>query len=360
MKLNHKTLKEKDLFVREEMLNDGLERIPKKMHSVWVQGDYRGNKEAETGMATRQGMRSEDGWVNMMWLYNSGIGLGGFDSEVQRERLEVDTGPFREVVEKSFVDEMRAWRHKRTMPEWVENWLPILEILYEKKSYITMSDIMRMIILYYEGGVYMDVKIKVDAERTAFQSSPMLLVNTVNFYDRENWAIMANAGCRMIEEIMKQTLAQFPDAEELGRYPENYALEQGREGRMHVDLHEDRGVWNIIERVGRMDPTETLKLTNPRVVNSWTHPYDDRPARIRLTETIAAKEKLEREGKHIQAAELNDKIELLEMEVTAEENPPEPTDENAPEVDYDALFASMPSLKKVIKPDSDPDKKKDL
>lgn len=276
--LNHKPLK-KGTYVRAEMLNDGLEDIPKTMHSIWIQGDYRSNEEAQVGMATRQDMR-KDGWVNMMWLYDSMKESKSFDSGLLEQSLDLEVDPFRGVFERSFVDEMNTWKKQGTMPKWVERWLPILDILKAKKSYITMSDIMRMIVLYYEGGVYMDVKIKVNPGKSDFKTRPMLLVNTANFYARENWAIMANAGCQIIEEIMIQALKQFPNVEQLSKYPENYQGEKGVEGKRHVELHERLGVWNVIERFGRNEYSETLSLTNPRPLNSWADPYEDREPEV--------------------------------------------------------------------------------
>ena len=61
--------------------------------------------------------------------------------------------------------------------------------------------------------------------------------------------------------------------------PVNYSIE-GRYGKSHVALHEDKGVWNRIEKykskTDRMGVVnESLKLNNPRDVNSWSNPVDD-------------------------------------------------------------------------------------
>lgn len=279
LSLNHRPLG-KDRYVRYEMLKDGYEPIPKKMHSIWVQGDYQQNPEAMEGLKARQDEHLQ-GWVNMIWLYDTGRGPHGFDPSLQKKTIQVDSHGFVEVYERSFIDEMRAWKESGKMPKWVDAWMRILEVLRAKKSYITMSDLMRMIILYYEGGVYMDVKIKVNPGHADFKNKPMLLINTANFYAHENWAIMANAGCTMIEEIMIQALHQFPSIEELQQYPENYQQGKGVEGKMHVELHERRGVWNVIEKYRNDHSYRTsLGLTNPRPVNSWAQAYDDRPADV--------------------------------------------------------------------------------
>jgi hypothetical protein len=241
-----------------------------------VQGDYQQNPEAMEGLKARQDEHLE-GWVNIIWLYDTGRQSHGFAPQLQKKPVKIDTGGFVEVFERSFVDEMNTWKKSGNMPEWVNAWLPILQVLRHKKSFITMSDIMRMIILYYEGGVYMDVKIKVNPGHADFKSKPMLLINTANFYSAENWAIMANAGCRMIEEIMIQALHQFPGPGRLNEYPENYQREQGVEGKMHVELHERKGVWNIIEKYRTKHSYRIpLALTNPRPINSWANAYDDR------------------------------------------------------------------------------------
>lgn len=274
-KLNHKRL-EDNVFVREEMLSNGMKVIPKTMHSIWVQGDYSSNEEATEGLKTRQGGDLSD-WVNIIWLYNSG------ELKDSEKVVKLDQSLTIRIQERDFVREMQAWKERCNMPSWVENWLPILEILMEKRSYITMSDIMRMIILYYEGGVYMDIKIKVNIEKAGFKDSPKALINTACFYDAENWAIIANAGCKMIEDIMIQAFKQFPTIEELRSYPENYR-EQGKEGKTHVNLHENKGVWNVIDRGYRQYSWTPIPLYNPRKRNSWIESYEDRDQEVVLSE----------------------------------------------------------------------------
>jgi hypothetical protein len=286
------TVQLENRYVRAEMLMDIQEQIPKKIHSIWVQGDYRVNPEAHAGIRTRQGNQLRD-WVNIMWLYNTGAEAGGFNESLQSQRMDLNTEPFALVLEeRSFVREMEKWKSR---PEWVSKWLPILEILWAKKSYITMSDIMRMIILYYEGGMYLDVKIEISAENATFKERPMVFIDRAHFYSSENWAIMANSGCRMIEDIMEQAYNQFPSPEELLQYPVNYQPRgQGKEGKTHVSLHEDKGVWNVIERLRANEsqkyPLATLDLKNPRPKNSWTDAYDDRPENIIQIEKLKERE----------------------------------------------------------------------
>ncbi|MEL6133873.1 MAG: DUF4157 domain-containing protein, partial [Bacteroidota bacterium] len=256
LELNHAPVEpvEENWYVRAEMLSEGWpdwEEGPKTMHSIWVQGDFRKNEEALQGIETHRGEDTE-GWVDMIWLYNSGVDQGAY----KPEKVEIDSAKLSPLMQRSFKHEMAIWKESGNMPEWVENWLPILDVLYEKKSFVTMSDLMRMIILYYEGGVYMDVKIKVQPDKALFKERPMLKVNQVNFYARENWAIMAHAGAQMIEEMMIEAYKQFPNVDELATYPENYndpkpVGGRKREGKMHVELHEKLGVWNVIEKKGR-------------------------------------------------------------------------------------------------------------
>lgn len=283
--LNGKLI-EDDSYVRADMLMEPYEQIPKKAHSIWVQGDYQSNKEAQEGIKSR-GDGNLEGWTSIMWLYDTGKKEGGFEKSELDEGIPIDDGPFKGVYQKGFIQEMEAWKER---PEWVSAWLPILDILMEKKSYITMSDIMRMIILYYEGGLYMDVKIKATSEKASFKDTPKVYINRAHFYSLENWAIMANAGSKMIEDIMTQAYKQFPSIEKLSEYPENYQREGEGEGRMHVDLHEKLGVWNVIDRMRSSEsekyPLKTLKLVNPRPKNSWMNSYDDRDPEIIKAEEI--------------------------------------------------------------------------
>ena len=301
LELNHAPVG-KNLYVREEILSKGWSewtQAPKKMHSIWVQGDIRENKEAMDGIESRRGKDTE-GWVDMVWLYNTGVKL----DEYKPVPMVIDSAKIAPVMTRSFFHEMANWRESKNMPEWVKNWLPILDILYEKKSFITMSDLMRMIILYCEGGVYLDVKIKVQNDKALFKECPMVKVNTANFYERENWAIMADAGCQMIQDMMVQAYKQFPKATALEEYPTNYSEEarsdgKKREGKMHVDLHERLGVWNVIDRAERPGFSTSLVLHNPRPLNSWVEAYEDRPIGVIRAEQQRQREddlgKLDRE-----------------------------------------------------------------
>lgn len=288
VELNHRPV-EGDLYVREEMLSEGWpgwKTAPKKMHSIWVQGDFSSNKEAMEGLQSRRGKDTE-GWVDMIWLYNTGVELGDY----KPQKVDINSAKIAPLLRRSFVHEMKLWERSGDMPTWVKRWLPILDILYEKKSYITMSDLMRMIILYYEGGLYLDVKIKVNTDKALFKERPMVEVDTANFYASENWAIMAHAGSQMLEEMMIQAYHQFPKEVQLADYPPNYQeapRQDGkrREGKMHVELHERRGVWNVIDRAGRPQFPTSLGLTNPRPLNSWSEAYEDRPPEVVKQEQI--------------------------------------------------------------------------
>lgn len=257
------------------------------IHSIWVQGDYEQDEETLMGVASREKSKATE-WRNLIWVYSAAQKKNpqefkAIDGMVCRP---IELGKFK-MLEVGFIETMQQIRDK---PKWVERFLPLLEILLAKKSYVTMSDIMRMIILHYKGGLYMDVKIQLTTPDAQFFDEP--LVNTgklqlVQADRKENWAMVAEAGCKMIEEIMEATLKIFPDEYGLERLPENYK-NKGEYSQAHKTLHEQMGPWSQIDKRG--DDTDSmsgvnpsLKLKNPRPVNSWAHDdgYDfnwDRPS----------------------------------------------------------------------------------
>ena len=245
----------------------------KKIHSIWVQGDVsEGGEELRQGMESRKDSGAED-WLNLIWVYQ--------DALQQEDSADIQGMKCRPIVvhgvnlhQVDFKASMAAWAGR---PDWVTRFLPLLDILLEKKSYVAMSDIMRMIILYYQGGLYQDVKIRLDGKNAKFFDEPLVNAGKLQLADgganKENWAMVAEASCKMIEDIMEATLARFPSAAKLTSMPVNYAND-GKYGKAHATLHENKGPWNQIEkfsgkteRIGEVN--ESLKLTNPRPVNSW-------------------------------------------------------------------------------------------
>lgn len=240
------------------------------IHGIWVEGDYSQNEELTEAIKTRKGSKAAT-WSNLIWVYQSAKKIEpGLDGIVCRP---IELHGF-EMQEVDFRATMEAWEDR---PEWVSRFLPLLEILLSKKSYITMSDIMRMIILYYKGGLYQDVKIHLQTPEAKFFDQPLVNADKLQLVsggsNKENWAMVAEAGCQMIEQIMEATLEQFPSAEELERLPENYS-QGGKYSSAHSTLHENLGPWNRTERLGGKtesieDVNPSLKLKNPRPVNSW-------------------------------------------------------------------------------------------
>lgn len=254
----------------------GPELAPLKsrsVHGIWVQGEYQTNDEVIEGISTFEGV---EGWTNLIWVYERAAKAEGESASelpgIVGGLVEVGGIPAHEVDFKATV---AAWEDK---PAWVESFLPILDVLLAKKSYVAMSDIMRMIILYYQGGLYADVKIQLATPEAKFFAEPLVEVDRLQLADggsnTENWAMIAEAGCALIEEIMNATLARFPTPEQLARGPVNY--QGGEYSKAHVALHEDFGPWNRIEaKRGKTNPMSAvnpdLSLSNPRPVNSWSN-----------------------------------------------------------------------------------------
>ncbi|ATQ77072.1 hypothetical protein CR152_23065 [Massilia violaceinigra] len=251
----------------------------KRIHSIWVEGEYATNEEFRHGIATRKGTKAA-GWQNLIWVYkNARENDAGFEvvDRLKFRAVSIDDFGLKEV---DFSATMALWEDR---PDWVGKFMPILNILLAKKSYVAMSDIMRMIILFYSGGLYQDVKIELASPQAQFFDTPKVNTDKLQLVDdgpnTENWAMVAQAGCSMIDKIMKATLAQFPKPEKLEQMPENYSID-GKIGKSHVDLHENMGPWNQIgKHLGQADRIErvndSLKLDNPRPLNSWLHAVND-------------------------------------------------------------------------------------
>lgn len=248
-----------------------LDKSQQKIHSIWVQGDYTSVAECMEAFENRkENSEKMSQWQHIMWLYNQ-------EPNVERQRqISKDYGI--NFIELNFKKEMIEWTSK---PEWVEQYLPLLDSLYAKKNYVAMSDIMRMIILYYQGGLYLDSKIKFGKDVKQFFENPMVKDDNIQLVlcDRkENWAMMSSAGCEIIDYIMQKTLTTFPKKDEIDAMPENYQEFRGKTEylREHVQVHEDKGPWRILDKYSdRFDAikgiNKDLQLINPRTLNSWSN-----------------------------------------------------------------------------------------
>ena len=268
----------------EDALEEDDGKLPSNeqfIHSVSVQGmDYvESDSEFEAAMKTRP---NDSKWTNLIWAYEEGDVLDEKKkSEVNQLGAEVDVELPNDFTVVNFKKTMEEWEEK---PEWVEKLIPILDIMKSKKAWIAMSDIMRMIVLYYTGGLYLDLKIQLDTETVFFDSSPQVKMNQLLLAKgNENWALIARSGCELISEIMEETTSRLEKVEEeIGNMPINYSKEDltGKAvySQEHVNLHENYGAWNSIDKrrsdqsndnVGAI-PDKTVE--NPRSVNSWAHP----------------------------------------------------------------------------------------
>ncbi len=195
---------------------------------------------------------------------------------------------------KNFREYTKNWSLEKA---WVKIFLNTLDILYEKKSYVAMSDIMRMMILYFMGGMYLDIKIKIDSPDCDFFTSPSMEKNILYMMPTEsgrleNAGLLAHKMCSAIDVIMQKTAQEkIPTDERLKEMPVNYSvfhleisLEENGDvveiqpltrmySQAHKTLHETYSVWPVIQNSGpseicTMDNLK-IKLVNPRTVNSW-------------------------------------------------------------------------------------------
>ena len=258
----------------EEEKPTELDREQQNIHSIWIEGDYKDNDELKKAMKTREESAAAE-WRNLIWVYTQGEGKEKHDKVAKLPGKSIQIGDL-SLYEVGFKEAMLQWEER---PSWVDDFLTILDILLEKKSYVAMSDIMRMIILYYQGGLYTDVKITLETPDAKFFDEPLVNVGKLQLVDGgsqiENWAMIADAGSEMIEMIMQKALQQLPSPEQLKKLPENYA-DKGEYSGAHAELHENKGPWNVIEKnkekvdvIG--DVNASLRLKNPRPVNSWAH-----------------------------------------------------------------------------------------
>jgi Glycosyltransferase sugar-binding region containing DXD motif len=246
-----------------------IELESRMVHSIRVQGDPTEDGEFLTALKTRECFTG-NGWTQMIWIYQADIHEYFPGTAVIGRQVNIDSVP---LVEVNFKATIEQWDD---MPRWVQDFIPILEVLFEKKSYVAMSDIMRLIILYFEGGLYLDTKILLTSQECPFLEEPKTFQHKLLIRKpRENWAMIAHAGCEQIEEIMVDTLGQFPNLDQLQNLPVNYA-DDGMYSGAHSKLHENRGPWNQVERkygkLGDINAANpTLELTNPRGENSWSN-----------------------------------------------------------------------------------------
>ncbi|PWW11671.1 hypothetical protein [Mangrovibacter plantisponsor] len=255
-----------------EEIQEVLSPEQRNIHSIWVQGEYDEETELREGLKTREGSGAA-GWKNLIWVYQK-------NAEVEPSLFQSVGGVIArprklgnlDISEVDFRATLLEWKGR---PDWIDVFIHIMDILIEKKSFVAMSDIMRMIILYYQGGLYQDVKIQLQTPNASFFSEPLVNVDKLQMTNEsrmENWAMVAQAGCQMIENIMIATLHQFPPTEVLRRMPLNY-VDKVYSGA-HKQLHENKGPWNRISYIVNklnyiQDVNKGLKLHNPRDMNSW-------------------------------------------------------------------------------------------
>ncbi|QMV14624.1 OTU domain-containing protein [Vibrio spartinae] len=247
------------------------------IHYIWVQGNYNLNSEFKNAINCRADPQTDHiaDWTNCVWVFESNnislVDCNGLKCSNQnaweRNFLEVD-----------FVETMMAWTER---PKWVDFFIDNMRIILDKKGFVAIGDIMRMIILYFRGGLYLDAKIIIDDERNDFFQHPKTTSDQLLCYQtsgrKENWSLLAAQGCPMIHEMMQECMQKYPHERVLRRLPVNY--ESGKYFTSHVDLHENFGPWRVISngryRTDIMQAHNTLRLTNPRPQNSWENSTQD-------------------------------------------------------------------------------------
>lgn len=221
-----------------------------------------------------------------MWIFDTGeINLVQHEDMLCSNTNACERG----FLEVDFIATMSAWSDR---PAWVDLFIANMHIILDKKGWVAICDIMRMIILYYRGGLYLDVKIIINDEHATFFAQPKVTQNHLMCYQtvdgrKENWSLLANRGCYMIDQIMHECMQNYPCARVLHRLPINYQTQPSSTDKIywasHADLHEDWGPWRLISNGSYeceiiQDHNSSLGLTNPRPLNSWensTHDYFD-------------------------------------------------------------------------------------
>lgn len=242
--------------------------VPKEIHSIWIQGeDYKSNGDFEKVFELRKAVQSKN-WENVMWLYNVHDELK-FELSGKLYQRKVILNSELAIYEVSFKKTMAEWKGD-TRPTWVDSFMVILEILERKKAYVAMSDIIRMIILYYRGGLYADLKIEFGDFDNLFTKEDTLGLAP----GKENWALLADRGCIMISDIMNRSLKRIEDNIDVEKLP----IREEAKGypREHAEFHEAYGPFEAIRYFSNLYKTydinemnEKIKLTNPKIVNSW-------------------------------------------------------------------------------------------
>jgi hypothetical protein len=190
----------------------------------------------------------------------------------------------KQFLQVNFRKTMAAWDDR---PEWLTRYLDYLDAMLPKKAYVAMGDLMRMIVLWFMGGVYVDVKIQFVGTAKEFLQEPQVAPDRlmcVYSGRMENWAMMSQPGCPMAEEILLKGLKRLPSLEKIGQMPVNWSHPSGKYSKAHAELHEDKSVWPILqmqyrEHVVMFNEVEpALQLHNPRELNSWENddgvPFD--------------------------------------------------------------------------------------
>ena len=244
-----------------KQIDSGLfEPLPKESHSIWVQGGL--DQEGLQAIPGRAFMQTE-GWSQLLWVYDSDSVIEDNISGVIARKINIRG---LEMLEVSFRKTMNLYLLQEH-PRWLEEIMPILDILFQKKAYIAMSDIMRLLILYFRGGLYTDVKIQFpQPPDTLLFSDPKIQrgIISVPNANPENWALAANIGCEMINSIMEQVILRFNQID-INCLPER----SDRYPKEHVFVHEFLGPMKDFDS-RKIFGFLGFNVKNPRTVNSWS------------------------------------------------------------------------------------------
>lgn len=245
------------------------------VHRIWITGN-------PNNAELRQGVLSQPrvpGWTNLLWIYDdphphTARALNGRALAVHR-----DINLFgQRVYVISFRETMLLWHDQ---PGWIRDCLRYLDAMLPKRAYVAMGDIIRMVVLWFMGGLYVDTKILFDVlTAPRFFRGPRIALNRLICASAngrmENWAMMCDAGCDVLREVLWLALYQrLPSIAKIQQMPVNWSHPSGRYSQAHVALHEAKSVWPILqtryaEQILLLDQLHPpLLLRNPRPLNSW-------------------------------------------------------------------------------------------
>lgn len=243
------------------------------VHRIWVEGDVSARRDFSVGLLSQPNV---PGWTNLLWVYRSMGPIRVYDIDgfplVVRRRLY---GFGHRVLEVDFRESVRRWDAR---PDWLTALVQYLDAMLPKKGYIAMGDIMRMVVLWIVGGVYVDVKIQFLGGAAKFFLRPRVsrdrLMCVSSGHGLENWAMISHRRCAMIATALQLTLdTRLPPLSVIAKMPVNWMY--GAYSKAHKELHENKGVWPVLQaklahRIELFDHS-LLTLRNPRPLNSWAN-----------------------------------------------------------------------------------------